>query len=187
MPTTVIIGSGNPSKLEAVCDGFQAVFPGQEFRFQTSQVSSEVPSQPMGDQETLTGARNRAWNSKAVIPDADFWVGREGGLAPIENDGKSLAAYSWVYVLGKNNTGFARSASYILPNKITALIQQGLEQGDADDLVFGLQNSKQSSGGVGLLTKDLITRSQLYSMAVKLALIPFIQPQLYPATTGSER
>jgi inosine/xanthosine triphosphatase len=187
MPTIVIIGSGNPSKLEAVRDGFQAVFPEQEFSFQTAEVSSEVSSQPMGDQETLTGARNRAKNSRAVIPDADYWVGLEGGLAPLENDGESLAAFSWAYVLGENNTGFARSASYILSNKITVLIQQGLEQGEADDLVFGLHNSKQNIGGVGLLTKDLITRSELYSMAVKLALIPFIQPQLYPATIGSER
>lgn len=185
MSIVVIIGSENPSKVEAVREGFQAVFPDQEFKFQTSSVGSDVSGQPMGDHETLTGARNRAWNARGVIPDADFWVGLEGGLAALENDAESLAAYSWVYVLGKTHTGFARSAAYILPPQIAALIRQGLEQGDADDLVFGRQNSKQGSGGVGLLTKDLITRSQLYSMAVELALIPFIQPQLYPAARAS--
>jgi non-canonical (house-cleaning) NTP pyrophosphatase len=55
-----------------------------------------------------------------------------------------------------------------------------MEQGEADDLVFGQENSKLTSGGVGLLTNDLITRAELYAMAVKLALIPFIQEELYP-------
>ena len=60
-----------------------------------------------------------------------------------------------------------------------------MEQGEADDIVFRQANSKQASGGVGLLTNNLITRAELYAMAVKLALIPFIQEELYP--TGIEK
>ena len=186
MAETVIVGSKNPSKLQAVRMGFQNVFPEHEFVFLTAEVSSNVSSQPMGDQETLTGARNRAHNARQACPKADYWVGLEGGLSGLDGVEESLAAYSWIYILGKNQVGFGRSASYILPNKIADLIRQGMEQGEADDLVFGQENSKQASGGVGLLTNDLITRAELYAMAVKLALIPFIQQELYPTNDRTE-
>lgn len=166
--------------------GFLTVFPTSEFEFLTAQVSSDVSSQPMDDQETLTGARNRAQNARQACPQGDYWVGLEGGLSELHGGEESLAAYSWIYILGKNQKGFARSASYILPDKIAELIHQGMEQGEADDLVFGQENSKQASGGVGLLTKDLITRAELYAMAVKLALTPFIQEDLYPVVGGGE-
>lgn len=186
MTETVIVGSGNPSKLEAVRTGFLAVFPNHEFIFLTAEVSSNVSNQPMDDQETLTGARNRAVNARVACPMADYWVGLEGGLSALDGGEKSLAAYSWIYILGRNQEGFARSASYILPEKIANLIRQGMEQGEADDFIFGQENSKQASGGVGLLTNDLITRAQLYAMAVKLALIPFLQQELYPTNQRSE-
>jgi len=182
----VVIGSENPSKLQAVQMGFNSVFPERDFVFLTAEVSSGVSSQPMGSQETLTGARNRAFHARETLPEADYWVGLEGGLSTLNNGEESLAAYSWIYIAGKKNAGFARSASYILPEKIAELIRQGVEQGEADDIVFGRKNSKQASGGVGLLTKDLITRAELYAMAVKLALIPFIQEELYPPSEGNK-
>lgn len=187
MTEIVIVGSENPSKLQAARLGFQAVFPEHEFMFLTSEVSSGVSNQPMGDQETLTGARNRAYNARMACPQADYWVGLEGGLSALDDGDESLAAYSWIYILGKNQQGFARSASYILPDKIGNLIRQGMEQGEADDLVFGQENSKQASGGVGLLTNDLITRAELYAMAVKLALIPFNQQEFYPIFVGKKQ
>jgi len=62
---------------------------------------------------------------------------------------------------------------------VAKLIDEGYELGAANDLVFGGQNTKQKTGAVGLLTKDIVTRSQLYTQAVQLALIPFGNPGLY--------
>lgn len=177
MAEIVAIGSENPSKLQAVRMGFGAVFPDLDFEYTALKVGSEVANQPIGDQETKTGAFNRAANARRICPQVDYWVGLEGGLSALDSN---LAAYSWVAILGKKQSGFARSASYILPPRIAALIHGGMEQGEADDLIFGQENSKLTSGGVGLLTNDLITRAELYAMAVKLALIPFIQEELYP-------
>jgi non-canonical (house-cleaning) NTP pyrophosphatase len=55
-----------------------------------------------------------------------------------------------------------------------------MELGDADDFIFGVSGSKRERGGVGLLTDDRVTRSQFYAEAVKLALIPFVNPELFP-------
>ena len=67
----------------------------------------------------------------------------------------------------------------MLPPKIGELIKQGYELGTADDMFFGRENSKKTNGSVGLLTNDLVTRSQMFENAITMALIPFVKPELY--------
>ena len=74
---------------------------------------------------------------------------------------------------------FGRTGSFPLPPKVTALVQSGMELGDADDAVFQRINSKQGSGTVGILTKGMIDRTSYYDHALKLALVPWIHPALY--------
>ena len=62
---------------------------------------------------------------------------------------------------------------------LSALFAEGLELGEADDRVFGRTNSKQATGAVGLLSKNLITRQSYYEHAITLALIPFLNEELY--------
>jgi non-canonical (house-cleaning) NTP pyrophosphatase len=78
-------------------------------------------------------------------------------------------------------TGESRTTTFRLPPGVTRLIDSGFELGDANDHIFREHNSKQKSGAVGLLTGDRIDRTQLYMQAVQLALIPFINPELYDA------
>jgi non-canonical (house-cleaning) NTP pyrophosphatase len=51
--------------------------------------------------------------------------------------------------------------------------------GDADDIVFKRSNSKQKNGAVGILTDNLINRTDYYTHAIILALIPFTNSKLY--------
>ena len=60
------------------------------------------------------------------------------------------------------------------------MVQKGYELGEADDIVFKKDNSKQQNGAVGLLTQNIITRKSLYKPAVIMALIPFLNTELYP-------
>lgn len=46
--------------------------------------------------------------------------------------------------------------------------------------VFGRIKSGQGSGTVGKLTADVVTRAAYYEHAVMMALIPFMNPDLYP-------
>jgi non-canonical (house-cleaning) NTP pyrophosphatase len=62
---------------------------------------------------------------------------------------------------------------------VVELIDQGMELGEADDVVFGRNNSKQKNGAVGILTGDVVTRTSYYVEAVCLALIPFRNWKLY--------
>ena len=152
------------------------VFPKYDVSVEGISVPSGVADQPMTDRETLQGAMNRAKALKQVKNDADFYVGIEGGLEIVET---YMEAFAWVYIVGKNKEGRARTATFQLPKKIQELIHQGIELGTADDLVFDRKNSKQSNGAVGILTNDLIDRTGYYEPAVILALIPFIHTDLY--------
>ncbi len=173
----VIIASRNPVKIQCVQQAFAKAFPQQEWDYEGIAVASEVSDQPMTDAETLQGARNRVANAQKEVPSADYWVGVEGGIA---RKGETMEAFAWVVVQSNQNTGEARTASFALPPAVVALINQGIELGHADDIVFKRENSKQKNGAVGILTQDLIDRASYYEPAVILALIPFMNPELYP-------
>lgn len=176
----VVVASRNPVKIEAALNGFQKMFPDTGFQAVPVSVPSDVPDQPMSDSETLAGALNRVNNAYDLNPDADFWIGIEGGVE--EHEGE-LAAFAWVVVRSGNGIGKARSGMFFLPHIVAELVAQGKELGEADDIVFKKSNSKQQAGAIGLLTDNVVDRSQLYEQAVVLALVRFKNEALYQQTS----
>jgi len=83
---TVIIASKNPVKIEAVKIAFEKMFLQEKFEFIGESIPSDVNAQPMSNEETLQGAMNRAINAQSKFPEANFWVGLEGGLEKTDND-----------------------------------------------------------------------------------------------------
>jgi len=179
----IAVASQNPVKLAAARQGFQAAYPGRECEVIPVSTSSGVSAQPFSDPETLSGAEERARQASLAQPEADYWVGIEGG---VEEHPCGMAAFAWVVVRGAAQTGRGRSAAFFLPEAVAALVRQGYELGAADDLVFGRNNSKQANGAIGLLTGDVIDRAALYIPAVIMALIPFKNPELYPPPAESQ-
>lgn len=172
----LIIASTNPVKVQAATYGFRRMFPDHALETLSITVESGVSPQPRSDIETLTGARNRAANAQQAVPDADYWIGIEGG---IEDTGADLLAFAWIVVRSRDRRGEGRTGTFYLPRAVASLVRQGHELGEADDIVFGQSNSKQAAGAVGLLTHNVIDRAQLYEHAVILALIPFKNEALY--------
>ena len=62
-------------------------------------------------------------------------------------------------LLDRERLGKARTGGFMLPSKVAEYIHEGLELGDADDLVFGTTNSKQVNGAVGRRLKNASWRS----------------------------
>lgn len=207
MTLTIAVGSKNPVKVESVRRAFAAAFS-EEIEVLAYDVPSGVSNQPWDDQETREGALNRAYaaaiaHRTARGASAAFSVGVEGG---VEEDrvtqmhpSSPLAAalpvatvqcFAWLVVLrgATQDVGMARSATVMLPHRITALMRQDppLELGDADDRVFSEINSKQKGGTVVKLTAGLINRTEYYEHAMKLALAPFLHDKtaLYAVPTG---
>jgi len=170
----VIIASLNPAKINAVKSAFEAVFPNQTFNFEGVSVPSEVADQPMSNQETKAGALNRVRNAKQAIVDGHYYVGLEAGI-------EDNVTFAWMVIESATHRGESRSASLMLPPLVLDKLQHANELGDVMDEVFGTDNIKQKGGAIGLLTQHQLTRSSVYHQALILALIPFTNPEHFPA------
>ena len=171
---TVLVGSKNPTKINAVKNGLKRVFYDRAISVLGHNVESGVPDQPIGYEETKSGAENRIKNLKHR--DADFYIGIEGGCVYVE---KKLFAFAWVLTEDRFGcVGSGKTSMFQLPKKIQKLIDEGFELGEADDLVFKRNESKKKNGAVGILTNNLIDRTKYYEEAVILSLIPYINKKL---------
>jgi len=169
----VIIASKNPVKINATKIAFKKVF-NSNFEFEGISSNSMVSNQPISNQETLLGAQNRLKDISNET--ADYFVSIEGGVDLIDNN---FEVFAWIVITDLKTKAKAKTASFPLPLKISKLIKEGYELGDADDIVFKRSNSKQKNGAVGILTKNLINRTDYYVHAIILALIPFTNSKLY--------
>ena len=172
----IVIGSENPVKIECIKEAFQLVFAGKEFEYRGVAVDTGVDVQPFGEEETLRGAMNRLRSIREKYPDADYWIGIEGGIEKIES---TMYAFAWIVIRDQNRIGKARTATFEIPKALRELIEKGYELGDADDMVFNRVNSKHNDGTVGKLTDGIIDRIEFYKHAAILALIPFRKSELF--------
>ena len=173
------VASGNPVKARALRLALRRLWPEREFAARPLPLASGVAAQPFGEAETRRGARLRAENAHRLESEGAGWVGLEGGVTDIDG---ALYGLAWAAVgaplNGRFHISLARSASFPLPVAVAERVRGGQELGAADDAVFGVENSKQAGGAVGLLSGGALQRDELYAMAVLLALLPFRNPQL---------
>ncbi|GAA2757217.1 DUF84 family protein [Actinopolymorpha rutila] len=177
----VVIASGNPVKRRATLEAVKVALGQDEVDSVTVDVASGVAHQPVGDEETLRGARNRAEAARQERPDASLWVGVEGGV--IERDG-ALDCMAWIVVLGRREPdgpvirGESRTATFTLPAEIADRVRAGVELGAATDEVLGGIDTKSTTGTVGPLTGGVIDRVAFYAHALVLAMVPFRNVEL---------
>ena len=174
MPVKIVVASRNPVKIRAADQAFRRALGVNDVDVAGVAAESGVSDQPMSNEETVLGARNRSANARNSVPEADFWVGIEGG---VENVNGRLQAIAWMSVLSAQGlSGEARTMSLPLPARIKALMDDGIELGEANDRVFDAKNSKQAGGAFGLLTNGQHTRESVYVAALEMALLPVIHP-----------
>jgi non-canonical (house-cleaning) NTP pyrophosphatase len=207
----VAVGSANPSKLRSVQQALERVVSRNNDKKVTLEllpfpVPSGVPHQPIGDEETKLGAKNRAKAAHESYRETHgkephLAVGLEGGLEWLDDE---LWCMAWMAIYGSRSSfvlectestdcgeyeafhddtfhwGTAKTGTFALPMSVADLVKGGMELGDADNRVFSRIKSKHGSGTVGLLTDGLIDRSAYYEHALILALLPWIRPDVYP-------
>lgn len=172
----VAVGSKNPVKIEAVRLAFEAVWPDEVWEVVGTDVTSGVSDQPMSDRESIKGAKNRA-NRALKKANADFGVGLEGG---IQKTAGEWFDSGWMVVVDKAGTiGIGSSIKMHTPDKFMEYVHKGLELGEVCDIIFKRKNSKHAEGQFGLMTKNLITRTEGYRQGLISALVRFIHPELY--------
>jgi non-canonical (house-cleaning) NTP pyrophosphatase len=86
----------------------------------------------------------------------------------------------WIVIIDQEGVkGIGSTARIITPPKMMQRIHQGIELGHVVDEFFHTQNAKQSDGHFGLMTNNAITRTSGYVDGVIMALVRFLQPQLF--------
>jgi inosine/xanthosine triphosphatase len=168
----VIVASANPAKITAVHNAFAQLWPQQTIDCTGVSTASGVAAQPMSSAETLQGALNRLQAVAAARPGAEYYVAIEAGL-----DGDS--SFAWITISHQGRISQSRSASLPIPPAALMAMQQGEELGDVMDRMFAQHNVKQQGGAIAMLTNHVLTRSGVYQQAIILAMIPFLQPELF--------
>jgi inosine/xanthosine triphosphatase len=185
-PELVIVASTNPVKINSVKLGFAEMFPSRLFDFKGIEAASGVSDQPIGHEETRLGSKNRVENSLKAYPDADWYVGLEGGCIleeTIEGSGASMYCIAYISIFEKRTKRWSCSTTgrFLLPNPLAKLVADGMELGLADAKYFNRSEScKKQDGTIGHLTGGILNRTTYYSHAVSLALVPFsVQSEHY--------
>ncbi len=130
--------------------------------------------QPRGIRETLLLALRRA---REALRDHDLGVGIEAGVVFIA--GYPVDAEAAVVVTREGYAGIGLSPGFPLPPGFAAYLRRGATLGDYMESVTGRPGIGRGLGAVGVLSRGLISRSDLSYYAVLTALFPFMNPGLY--------
>ena len=127
------------------------------------EATSEVGAQPIGDEQTLLGAINRAKS----LPTNGLRIGLEAGVTLL-NDQLYLVNFG-ALIDEENNLYTAGGTRIPLPDSIKELIfDKGLELADAMKEHFNVEGIKHLNGAVGYFTSDLVKRKEIFIHITKL-------------------
>lgn len=194
---TIALGSDRAAKIMAVRAGIARVAKLEpawaEIKLVARKVETSVPAMPLTDWELMKGARERALAVCELLKrqrlEADLYVGLEGGFHSISVDGEwHTFLRGWAYVADGTTdsvTGHARgyfgaTPSISVPESIKNSVIEGKhELGLVIDEVAGVRDVRSRQGAWGVLSRDLITRSLSFELALIAAFAPFYNPALY--------
>lgn len=155
----VIVGSKNKTKVEAVKSIFTDV------SIIAKEVPSNVSAQPIGDEETLQGAMNRAKAARKLEKNC-IGIGLEGGVMYLNDD---LYLCNWGALADQYGEIFTASGARIkLPKSFHEKIDSGMELSEIMNEYTKRHDIRHKEGAIGIFTNHLVLRSEMFSHVVKL-------------------
>jgi len=173
----VAVGSTNPTKIKAVENVFSKVYGDVEVF--GVEVESGVSDQPVGIEEIARGAVNRARRALRKC-NAEFGVGIEVGIHEVP---WTLTGYMDVQFCAvvdtKGVVTLGHGPGFEYPPYVIKRIMEGVEAGVGMEELTGKKDVKRTTGAIGILTRGLLDRTHLNEIAVLMALIPRLNPELF--------
>ena len=149
-------------------------------------VEINAPAMPLTDWQLMEGARERALavrdSLKSRRLEADVYVGLEGGFHSISVGGEwHTFLRGWAYATdGEERSAFGAAPSISVPAEIVKKVIQGRsELGTVIDEVAGGRDIRSKQGAWGVLSRDLVTRSMSFELALIAAFAPFYNTRFY--------
>ena len=148
-------------------------------------VNTNVPAMPLTDWQLMQGARERALAVRDVLRarrlEAEIYVGLEGGFHSISIEGEwHTFLRGWAYATDGKRGAFGASPSLSVPDALAKKVIEGRrELGLVIDEVSGQRDIRSREGAWGVLSRDLVTRSMSFELALIAAFAPFYNAKLY--------
>lgn len=173
----VLIGTKNPGKVKGASTALSYFY--DNFVIESLSVPSNVSEQPVNE-DTYMGARNRVQNMMKYAKDnnmqADLYMAIESGI--VNMYGNWMIANFAVISDNEGHQSVGMSASFPVPEKhVQNIIDTTL--GTVMDELFNESDLRSSSGGIGLLTHDNMTRIDLNTQAFTMALTKFVNGKIW--------
>ena len=188
----VRVGSLNAPKIEAVRSALAAYAP--EARVEGVSVESGVPEQPVGWEEIVAGARNRA-RAAHEAGACDLAVGIEDGLVELSLGGapREVLNVGCAFVTDGDRESIGLSSAFAYPPEcVGPALDDRVPIGDVFDRVFSAYQREEQGGGareevpsgrttgnIGKLSLGVLPRSDYARHAVLCALVRFLHLTLY--------
>jgi len=148
-------------------------------------VETSAPSMPLTDWQLMDGARERALAAMESLRSrrlqADIYVGLEGGFHSVSIEGQwHTFLRGWAYATNGEQSAFGAAPSISVPSHIVKSVVEGRrELGIVIDEVTGGRDIRSKQGAWGVLSRDLVTRSMSFELALIAAFAPFYNPKIY--------
>jgi inosine/xanthosine triphosphatase len=148
-------------------------------------VETSIPAMPLTDWQLMEGARERALGARDSLKsrrlEADIYVGLEGGFHSVSIEGEwHTFLRGWAYATDGERGVFGAAPSISVPEHIVKKVVEGRrELGIVIDDVTGERDVRSKQGAWGVLSRDLVTRSLSFELALIAAFAPFYNPKLY--------
>jgi inosine/xanthosine triphosphatase len=170
----IAVGSKNPVKINAIKNIAAQIWP--EAEIYSASVSSEVSEQPMTDEETILGSKNRAKNILKETK-ADLAFGLEGGVDDTEH---GMFVTTWVSVIDRDgNIGLGLGGKMLLPEKVAVEIRNGGELGPVLAKMLDYADISKKEGAVGVFTNNLVSRTDWLQTGASYALAKILHKNHY--------
>jgi inosine/xanthosine triphosphatase len=191
--TYILIGSKNQVKINTIQSTFTQLFPRKLFEFRAYNVSSQISSQPWGNDEIIHGAITRAKNAKIRFfeenPHYDpihfqtyYYVGIEAGLIPIPQTISGYFDIQYCAIFdGQGHLTLGASSGWEYPKEIIQELKRNpkleigkmiaLRENDPD-----LKKDKAVNDFYSYIREGRVSR---LTECIEMALIPVLNQRLY--------
>ena len=186
---TIALGSDRAAKIMAVRASVARVATidpeWNDVNVVARRVETNAPAMPLTDWQLMEGARERALAVRDSLHsrrlEADIYVGLEGGFHSISVGGEwHTFLRGWAYATDGEKSAFGAAPSISVPAEIVKNVVQGRrELGVVIDEVAGGRDIRSKQGAWGVLSRDLVTRSLSFELALIAAFAPFYNPKFY--------
>jgi non-canonical (house-cleaning) NTP pyrophosphatase len=186
---TIALGSDRAAKIMAVRASIARVAKVDHSWAEATVVARAVtinaPAMPLNDWQLMEGARERALAVRDLLAtrrlEADIFVGLEGGFHSISIEGEwHTFLRGWAYAFDGKKGYFGSAPAISVPESIVKKVIDGRrELGLVIDDVAGARDVRSRQGAWGVLSRDLVTRSMSFELALLAAFAPFYNSKMY--------